>query len=94
MKREIYRVYATVVDSTGAFNDLSGYPKTYDSHQNNDDCEKARVKAYGEYHTVLGQMYPRTDRQAQAAWIIRSSDGLQIEKINLGKIADIPEPEE
>ena len=92
MKREIYEVYAKVTDANGAYNTLSGYPKVYDSHQNNDDCEKARQKAYGEYHSVLGAMYTRTDRQCQVAMIIRASDGLQIEKTCIGKIADIPDP--
>ena len=40
MKREIYEVYAKVVDANGAYNTLSGYPKVFDSHQNNDDLEK------------------------------------------------------
>lgn len=92
MKREIYEVYAKVVDANGAYNTLSGYPKVYDSHLNNDDCEKARQKAYGEYHAVLGTMYNRADRQAQFAMIIRANDGLQIEKTYIGGIADIPNP--
>ena len=70
MKREIYEVYAKVIDANGAYNTLSGYPKVYDSHQNDDDCEKARSKAYAEYHTVLGTMYSRTDRQKQFAMLL------------------------
>lgn len=92
MLREIYEVYAKVVDANGAYNTLSGYPKVYDSHQNNDDCEKTRQKAYGEYHSVLGTMYNRTDRQCQTAMIIRANDGLQIEKTCIGNIADLPDP--
>ena len=92
MRREIYEVYAKVIDANGAYNTLSGYPKVYDSHQNNDDCEKARSKAYAEYYTAIGTMYSRTDRQKQFAMIIRASDGIQIEKIDIGAIADIPDP--
>lgn len=92
MKREIYEVYAKVIDANGAYNTLTGYPKVFDSHQNNDDVEKARSKAYGEYHTVLGTMYTRTDRQDQFAMIIRASDGLQIEKTCIGTVADLPDP--
>lgn len=92
MKREIYEVYAKVVDANGAYNTLSGYPKVYDSHQNDDNCEKARQKAYGEYHTVLGTMYTRTDRQCQIAMIIRANDGMQIEKTCIGTVADLPDP--
>ena len=93
MKREIFEVYAKVIDANGAYNTLSGYPKVFDSHQNGDDIEKARSKAYGEYHTVLGTMYNRFDRQQQIAMIIRASDGLQIEKVNLGTVADLPDPQ-
>ena len=92
MKRQIYEVYAKVVDANGSYNTLSGYPKVFDSHQNNDDCDKALSKAYGEYHSVLGTMYARFDRQCQFAMIIRANDGLQIEKTCIGKIADLPDP--
>lgn len=93
MRREIYEVYAKVVDANGTYNTLSGYPKVYDSRSYNNDCEKARNRAYGEYHTVLGTMYTRDDRQCQIAMIIRANDGLQIEKISIGAIADLPDPE-
>lgn len=92
MKREIYEVYAKVVDANGAYNTLSGYPKVFDSHQNNDDLEKARIRAYAEYWDVLGTMGKRDDRQQQIAMIIRASDGMQIEKTALGKVADLPDP--
>lgn len=92
MKREIYEVYAKVIDSTGAYNTLSGYPKTFDSHSYNDNIEKARLRAYGEFHEVLGAMYKRDDRQQQIAMIIRASDGLQIEKVAIGSVADLPTP--
>ena len=93
MKREIYEVYAKVVDANGAYNTLNGYPKVFDSHTNNDDLEKTLQRAYGEWHEVLGAMYKRSDRQEQIAMIIRASDGLQLEKTVIGKIADLPEPE-
>lgn len=93
MKREIYEVYAKVVDANGAYNTLSGYPKVFDSHSYSDDCDKARNRAYGEYHSTLGTMYTRDDRQKQIAMIIRANDGLQIEKTDIGAIADLPNPE-
>lgn len=92
MKREIYEVYAKIVDANGAYNTLSGYPKVYDSHQYSDDCEKARSRAYGEFHNVLGTMYPRDDRQCQFAMILRANDGMQIEKVCIGGVADLPDP--
>ena len=93
MKREIYEVYVKIVDANGTYNTLNGYPKVYDSHAYNDDCEKARLRAYGEFHSALGTLYTRDDRQAQFAMIIRASDGMQIEKINIGTIADLPDPQ-
>ena len=92
MKREIYEVYAKVVDSTGAYNTLSGYPKVYDSHAYSDDCNLAKNKAYGEYHSVLGAMYNRPDRQCQIAMIINANSGIVIESNKIGDIADLPDP--
>lgn len=94
MIREIFEVYAKVVDANGAYNTLSGYPKTFDSRSYNGDVDKARQRAYGEYHEVLGAMCKRDDRQVQIAMILRASTGQQIERTVLGKIADDPDPEE
>lgn len=93
MKREIYEVYAKVIDANGSYNTLNGYPKTFDSHLNNDDIALTRDKAYGEYHTALGSMYKANTRQAQFAMILRASDGVQIEKTYIGALADLPDPE-
>ena len=92
MKRAIFEVYAKIVDSTGAYNTLSGYPKVYDSHQYNDDIDTARSNAYGAYHEVLGAMYKRTDRQIQFAMVIDASKGMVIESQTIGKLADLPDP--
>ena len=92
MKREIFEVYAKVVDSTGSYNTLSGYPKVFDSHQYNDDCEKAKARALAEYHDVLGAMYKRDDRQEQLAMIISANLGIVIEGTKIGAIADLPDP--
>lgn len=93
MLREVYEVYAKIVDANGAYSTLNGYPKTYDSRSYNNDCEIARKRAYGEFHNVLGTMYTRDDRQVQIAMILRASDGLQIEKVNIGEMAELPDPE-
>ena len=93
MKREIYEVYAKVVDANGAYNTLNGYPKVFDSRNYNNDAEKARQRAYGEWHECLGAMCKRDDRQEQIAMIIRASDGLQLERMVIGGIADLPETE-
>lgn len=92
MKRQIYEVYAKIVDANGAYNTLSGYPKVFDSHQYDDDIEKAKNRAYGEYHDVLGAMYKRDDRQLQLAMILDANNGFAIETTKIGAVADIPDP--
>jgi len=91
MKREIYEVYAKVIDSTGAYNTLSGYPKVFDSRTYDNDISKTERRAYGEYYEVCGAFCKRDDRQQQIAMIIRASDGLQIAYEHFGAIADIAE---
>lgn len=93
MKREIYEVYAKVIDSNGTYNTLSGYPKVFDSRTYDNDIERTRKRAYGEYYEALGAMCKRDDRQQQFVMIIRASDGIQIENCHLGTVADIPDPE-
>ena len=63
MRREIYEVYAKVVDSTGAYNTLSGYPKVFDSRSYDNDLDKTLRRARGEYYDTIGAMCKRDDRQ-------------------------------
>lgn len=94
MRRDIYEVYAKVVDSNGSYNTLSGYPKAFDSKNYGNDLEKTRNRAYGEYHATLGAMYPRDDRQLQIAMLIYANSGQQIEMGIIGKIEDLPDTAE
>lgn len=95
MEREIYEVYAKVVDSTGAYNTLSGYPKTFDSKNYNDDIEKARRRAEGEFSTTWGAMCLRDDRKLQIVWLLRASDGLVMDYRSYGSLYEPdPEPEQ
>ncbi len=89
MQREIYEINAKIVDANGNFNALDGYPKKFDSHSYNDDIEKARQRAYGDWHDVLGTMCKRDDRQLQLAYILRVSDGIVIESTVMGAIAEV-----
>lgn len=89
MQREIFEVYAKVVDSNGAYNTLSGYPKTFDSKNYDNDIDKARQRAYGEFHECLGAMCKRDDRQVQIVMIFRVSDGLTIAKEAIGRLAEV-----
>lgn len=91
MQREIYEVTAKVVDANGTYNTLSGYPKSFDSRNYNNDVDKAERRANGEYHSVLGTMYTRDDRQLQLAMITRISDGVQIAVERVGDLAEVDE---
>ena len=84
MSRAIFEVYAKVIDANGAYNTLTGYPKVYDSNSYDGDVEKALARARGEYHTCLGTMYPRDDRQAQFVMVLDSRTGLAIESGYVG----------
>ena len=92
--RALYLVYAAIVDANGTFNTLSGYPKTFDSQNYSGDTEKARQRAYGEYHDVLGAMCKRDDRQEQIAMIIDVATGVQIEVSRIGDLNPVEEVEE
>ena len=93
MKREIYEVYANIVDANGSYNALSGYPKTFDSKNYGNDLDKTRQRAYGEWHNALSDMAKVDTRQVQIASIIRVSDGMQIALERMGTLAELPDPE-
>lgn len=88
MKRNIFIVDAQIVDSTGAFNKLTGYPKQFDSRSYNNDMDKALLRARGEFYDTVGAMCKRDDRQLQTA-ILMSADGFVIERSSIGEIADV-----
>lgn len=63
MERQIFEVYAKIVDANGSYNTLSGYPKVFDSRSYNDDVEKALKRATGEFAETWGAFCKRDDRQ-------------------------------
>lgn len=89
MQREIFEVYAKIVDANGAYNTLTNYPKVFDSKNYNDDIEKARQRAEGEWHECCGAMCKRDDRQLQVAMMIRASDGVMLACKTYGAIAEV-----
>ena len=93
MKRQIYEVYAKVVDGSGAYNTLSGYPKAFDSHVYGDDINKALMRATGEFANTWGAMCLREDRQLQMV-LLMTADGFVIDKKVIGQIADLPDETE
>ena len=95
MKREIYEVHLTVVDANGNITiDPTGYPKVEDSKLRDNDLEKTRMRAYGLLGEIEKNMSTQDTRQIQYGYIVRVSDGLQIEKRVFGKLAELPDPEE
>ena len=93
MKREIYEVYAKIVSSAGNYTTLGGYPKIFDSMSYDNDIDKARKRAYGAYHAVLGEMYATDTRPLQIAMILRASDGVQEIVERVGDLPEVPDPE-
>ena len=80
------------MDANGAFANLSGYPKTFDSHNYGDDIDKAQRRAIGDMSETFGAMCKRDDRQLQTV-MVTTADGFLIEKKSIGRIADLPDPE-
>ena len=95
MKREIYLVNAKVVDASGAYNDVSGYPISFDSHQNNDNIEKAEAKAYASYYSACsaGETARSNGRPLTVVTLTQMSTGMQIEGKRIGKMPELPDPE-
>jgi hypothetical protein len=92
MQRQIYEVYAKVVDSTGAYNTLSGYPKVFDSRSYDNDIDKTLKRATGEFADTWGAFCKRDDHQLQMVLLMTAS-GYVIDKKCLGDIADLPDEE-
>lgn len=90
MQRQIFIVTASIVDANGSFANLSGYPKTFDSHNYGDDIDKAQRRAVGDMSECYGAMCKRDDRQLQSV-TVTTADGFQVEKRSIGQIADLPD---
>ena len=93
MKREIYEVYAKIVSAAGNYTTLGGYPKIFDTMSYDNDIEKAKKRAYGAWHAVLGEMYAIDTRPEQIAMILRASDGVQEVVERVGDLPDVPDPQ-
>ena len=84
----------TVVDANGTLTiDPSGYPKSVDSKSYGNDLEKTLSRAYGLLGACESAMSTQDTRQVQYGYIIRVSDGMQIEKRKFGTLAELPDPE-
>lgn len=93
MVREIFEVYAKVVDANGNYTTLSGYPKTFDTRSYEGNYEKARQRAYAAWHKALSDMGNVDSRQVQYAMLFEGSTGRQLELFRYGKLPEDPDPE-
>ena len=93
MLQEIFVVNAQIVDANGTFNPLSGYPKAFKSTAYENDIDKARQRATGDFHEVMGAFGKRDDRLIQIAFVMQMSDGAIIASGQYGKLPVLPDPE-
>ena len=90
--RQIFIVNAFVVDANGTFNNLSGYPKTFDSKNYQNDIGKTQRRAEGDMSETWGAMCKVDTRQIQTV-TLSTVDGFQIEKKTCGQFNYLPEVE-
>ena len=92
MARQIFIVSAQIVDSTGAFHYIEGYPKTFDSNNYDNDVDKAQKRADGDASEVWGAMCKQDTRMLQSV-TLETVDGFQIYKRSMGSL-NTEEPEQ
>ena len=92
MTRQIFVVYAHVVDGAGAFSVPTGYPKPFDSKHYNNDIERTEDAARADAHDLLSGMYKAGTRQVQYVRIL-TADGFKIYEEKIGALAELPDPE-
>ena len=92
MTRQIFIVIAYVVDANGTLNPLSGYPKTFDSRNYDNDIDKTQRRATGEFSECFGAMCKRDDRQLQMVMLM-TADGFVLDHKSIGRITELPDPE-
>lgn len=81
--RNIYIINAQIVDATGAFHMLDGYPKRVDSNSYEGDVDKARRRADGEFSDAWGAMCKRDDRLIQTV-TLEDVYGNQLDRKSIG----------
>lgn len=92
MQRQIFIVYAHVVDSTGKLTILDGYPKAYDSQHYSNDVDKTQGRALADAHGLLADMYTQDTRQLQRVEV-ETVDGFEVYQQTIGALAELPDPE-
>lgn len=93
MIRQIFLVYAHIVDSTGKLSILDSYPKAYDSQHYGNDIDKTQKRALSDAHGLLADMYIKDTRQLQLVKV-ETADGFEVYKQTIGKLATLPDQDE
>lgn len=91
--RNIFTVNAFIVDANGTKNNVSGYPKDFDSRSYQDDVAKARKRADGDFSEAWGAMCKRDDRMIQTV-TLTNIFGELLDRKSMGGFPVEPEPEE
>ena len=94
MERNIFTVNAHIIDANGTKNNISGYPKDFDSNSYQNDVAKARKRADGDFSEAWGAMCKRDDRQIQTVTLTNIFGELLDRKSMGGFPMPEPEPEE
>ena len=90
--RNIFTVSAYIVDANGTFNYLAGYPKNFDSRSYNDDIEKARRRADGDFSEAWAGMCKIDTRQVQTV-TLTNIFGQLLDSKSMGSFPEpVPEP--
>lgn len=93
MIRQIFIVYANIIDSNGTFSIPTGYPKSFDSKNYGNDIDRTQRKADADASTMWASMCNNdAGRQLQTVKL-ETVDGFQIYKKELGSLAELPDPE-
>jgi len=91
--QNIFTVNAWIVDSNGTFNYLSGYPKAFNSKNYNNDADKALRRAKADFHTTIGTLCTRDDRQLQTVTLQDMYGNMVESPFSTGDLPPISEPE-
>ena len=91
MARQIFIVDAHIVDANGTFNNIQGYPKTFDSRNYQGDVDKAQRRAEGDMSEAWGAMCKVDTRQIQTV-TLTTADGFQLDRKTMGAFPAEPEP--
>ena len=92
MQRQIFEVQSKTYSTTvgGYVSNISGYPKTFDSHSYGDDIDLTLKKAQGAFAEAWSNACKIDNREIQTI-LLMTVDGVILEKKVLGKLEELPD---